>query len=555
MHPRGWAIKATAAICSTRSNASPRGRALKGWRPNAIGMTRLASASASTSGRHRQEDGVHACAGSNTTEIDRSRFTKALRLLAVRVPCSRAAEVRKELKRLRLLLNVPRVKPIVPAPSNPDHERLVLMRREDLDGDGDIEGLLGSIDANGQHGGELTGGHGDHPELQTLVQNGPFALEWYTHQLDYSYWTASQVLRHVLPCSVEEVPSAFETVGHIAHLNLRDDLLPYKRLIGQVILDKNAPRIRTVVNKMGKIENTFRVLPMEVIAGEDDMEAKVIQHRIHFAFNFAEVYWNSRLEQEHARLVSTFQPGQTILDLTAGVGPFAIPAAKKGCTVHANDLNPRCVAYLAKNAKANGVSKIQTYCMDAKDFVRKFVAANPPALAAAEAAIAGDPSSAPPSSRPVPFDHAVMNLPASGVELLTAFKGFLPSSGDGVAASELAMPLVHCYTFGTTATGGHKVDGEVLDSGADSNRDSKKASDAAATRAMMAEVVREAEQVLGCPLDPAKHQVTTREVRDVAPNKRMVLLSFRVPVEVAAGIQQSIIGPLDSLSKKRKKDE
>jgi tRNA G37 N-methylase Trm5 len=45
-----------------------------------------------------------------------------------------------------------------------------------------------------------------------------------------------------------EVPSSFETVGHIAHLNLRDELLPYKHLVGQVLLDKN-PNIRTVVNK------------------------------------------------------------------------------------------------------------------------------------------------------------------------------------------------------------------------------------------------------------------------------------------------------------------
>lgn len=46
-----------------------------------------------------------------------------------------------------------------------------------------------------------------------------------------------------------DVPSSFETVGHIAHLNIRDELIPYKHLIGQVILDKNL-NIRTVVNKV-----------------------------------------------------------------------------------------------------------------------------------------------------------------------------------------------------------------------------------------------------------------------------------------------------------------
>lgn len=33
----------------------------------------------------------------------------------------------------------------------------------------------------------------------------------------------------------------------------------------QVLLDKNTPQIRTVVNKIGTIENVFRTFPMEVV--------------------------------------------------------------------------------------------------------------------------------------------------------------------------------------------------------------------------------------------------------------------------------------------------
>ena len=41
-------------------------------------------------------------------------------------------------------------------------------------------------------------------------------------------------MQKVVPQDVREVPHAFESVGHIAHLNLRDELLPYKHIIGQV---------------------------------------------------------------------------------------------------------------------------------------------------------------------------------------------------------------------------------------------------------------------------------------------------------------------------------
>lgn len=53
-----------------------------------------------------------------------------------------------------------------------------------------------------------------------------------------------------------------------------------------------------------------------------------------------------------------FQPGEVIVDGFAGVGPFAVPSAKKGCFVMGSDLNPESAAALQGNAERNKVSTL-----------------------------------------------------------------------------------------------------------------------------------------------------------------------------------------------------
>lgn len=141
-------------------------------------------------------------------------------------------------------------------------------------------------------------------------------------------------------------------------------------------MQKNYPRIKTVVNKVGTITNEFRVPEFEILAGEHNMVTEVKQYRATFKLDYSLVYWNSRLEHEHLRLISQFRPGETICDMFAGIGPFAIPAAQKGCVVFANDLNPDSVHYLKINAKVNKVDKyVRAYNMDAREFISQLMTA------------------------------------------------------------------------------------------------------------------------------------------------------------------------------------
>lgn len=171
---------------------------------------------------------------------------------------------------------------------------------------------------------------------------------------DFHVFSDVQILSRILPKG-SEIPSAFEQVGHLIHLNLRDELLPYKYVIGQVLLDK-IPTCKTVVNKVGKIDTVFRTFDMELLAGEDNTVVTLKEENCIFEFDYRKVYWNSRLQHEHARLVSTFAKTDVVADMFCGIGPFVLPAAKKGCVVYGNDLNPFCFEFLNKNLKLNKVA-------------------------------------------------------------------------------------------------------------------------------------------------------------------------------------------------------
>ena len=285
-------------------------------------------------------------------------------------------------------------------------------------------------------------------------------------------------------------------------------------------MDKN-PTVRTVINKIDDVgsENEFRTFKYELLAGDPSLDVEVREQDCTFRFNYAEVYWNSRLHTEHERLVAKFHSGDAVCDLMAGVGPFAIPAGKKRIFVWANDLNPASYRGLVDAAKINHVSQfVKAFNSDARAFVRSSATAlfeeelqidvSPKIKRVSRSAVQTTPQ-APPVwlKQPKTFDHYVMNLPASAITFLDAFIGlycdrellFIPHTAR-------RLPMIHVYCFGPKIEDMEKIE---------------------------AEICTKISELLDYLISRDDKELEIHDVRDVAPLKRMFCVSFRLPANVA----------------------
>ncbi|XP_028899319.1 tRNA (guanine(37)-N1)-methyltransferase [Zeugodacus cucurbitae] len=308
-------------------------------------------------------------------------------------------------------------------------------------------------------------------------------------ELNYDNWRADEIFKSVLPADDEGLTS-YSRIGHIVHLNLRDHLLPYKNLIGQVLLDK-VPGCRTVVNKAATIDNTYRNFQLELICGEPQYQVETKENGVAFEFDFSRVYWNPRLSTEHERITKILNPNDVLYDVFAGVGPFSVPAARKKCWVLANDLNPESYKWLQHNGKRNKcLTHMKTFNKDGRLFLLEDV--KPDLLKRWK--VQGADQAADYSI------HITMNLPAMAVEFLDAFRGFLNADeAEEFRKQQLNYPTVHVYCF---AKG---EDTKTL------------------ARALV-------EDNLGLALTDNLEGV--HFVRNVAPNKDMYRISFRLTHEI-----------------------
>jgi tRNA (guanine37-N1)-methyltransferase len=196
--------------------------------------------------------------------------------------------------------------------------------------------------------------------------------------------------RQTVPADLLGWKPTYERVGDVVVLD--EDDPERAREAAEAVMESDVPA-ETVVARASKVAGEYRVREFDVLAG-DGTETLYREYGHEFLLDVARVFFSPRLATERHRVVEQVRAGEHVVDMFAGVGPFAVPMASRGASVLAVDLNPVAVRYCRENARRNGVAdRVEVVEADVRDVARE---------------------------RPGTADRLVMNLPHSADEFLDA---------------------------------------------------------------------------------------------------------------------------------------
>ena len=168
------------------------------------------------------------------------------------------------------------------------------------------------------------------------------------------------------------VPKSFEVIGRIAIIELPDELVPVEELIGAGVLEL-CPSVRTVMAKAGAFSSDYRTRELRLIAGEDNSMTCYKEHGCTYELDVRTVFFSTRLSHERLRIACQVKPGERVVDMFAGVGPYSILVARKQplSTVYAVDANPAAFKFLVSNVLGNRVLRsVRPMMGDIREVVR-----------------------------------------------------------------------------------------------------------------------------------------------------------------------------------------
>lgn len=178
---------------------------------------------------------------------------------------------------------------------------------------------------------------------------------------------AGRIPGHLL----EKLPSSYDIIGDLILVDLNEDLRGYAGEVGRALLSIH-PRARAVLAK-GETLGDYRIRSVEVIAGSGGAETTHREHGCIYKLDLRKAFFNPRLSGERLRVARQVAPGERVLDMFAGVGPFSILIARlqPSARVVAVELNPEAYKYLLENLRLNRVEdRVTPLLGDAREVLK-----------------------------------------------------------------------------------------------------------------------------------------------------------------------------------------
>ncbi|PNX46190.1 MAG: hypothetical protein BV459_06910 [Thermoplasmata archaeon M11B2D] len=170
---------------------------------------------------------------------------------------------------------------------------------------------------------------------------------------------------------MDELPTSYDIVGKIILIKLPKTLTKYKEDIGNALLETHK-NIQTVC-LIDPVSGELRIRTITIIAGKTQTLTTHTEYGLSFDVDVATTYFSPRLASERKRITTLVRPGETVVDMFAGVAPFSIMIARfsKPKKVYAIDKNKEAIRLARQNIKKNHVLDIvEIIHADANDAVK-----------------------------------------------------------------------------------------------------------------------------------------------------------------------------------------
>ncbi len=157
---------------------------------------------------------------------------------------------------------------------------------------------------------------------------------------------------------LSRLKTAYDLVGDIAIMEVDEELRSKEKLIGETLLSLY-PSVKVVVRKAGKHEGELRLQEYVHLAGEDRFETTVTENGVRMRLDIRKTYYSVRSSTERKRVASLVRPGERVLVMFSGIGPFTLVIAKhtEASEVIGVELNEDAHRYAEQNIVKNHVEK------------------------------------------------------------------------------------------------------------------------------------------------------------------------------------------------------